>query len=143
MNFGKWIIISFVLFASFLATLVTICVREDINLVSKDYYREELMHQQKMNFIQNAKSLSSLPDFTIDGNVFIVSFSEFDKVEKGELKLLRPSDAKLDRKFRITPNVNEMTQKYRLQVWQEGLYRASMQWSMDGKEFYYEKLIIL
>jgi hypothetical protein len=142
MDFGKWIIISFVVFASFIGTLVVICVRQDINLVSKDYYREELVHGQKMEFIQNAKALSSLPDFTISGNILTVSFSDFNKVEKGELRLLRPSDVKLDRKFTITPMGNAK-QTYALEVWHKGLYRASMQWRMNGKEFYYEKLIVL
>jgi hypothetical protein len=40
MNWGKWIIVSFVLFAGFIGTLVTVCVRQDISLVSKDYYKE-------------------------------------------------------------------------------------------------------
>ncbi|HEY5692141.1 MAG TPA: FixH family protein [Cyclobacteriaceae bacterium] len=142
MNFGKWIIISFVLFASFIATLVFICVRQDINLVSNDYYREELVHGKKMEYIQNAKTLQSLPDFTVNGNMLTVSFSDFNKVEKGELRLLRPSDAKLDRKFLIAPK-GKAIQTYALEVWHEGLYRASMQWRMDGKEYYYEKLIVL
>jgi hypothetical protein len=142
MNFGKWIFISFVLFASFIATLVVICVRQDINLVSTDYYREELVHGKKMELISNTMALSSVPDFAINGNMLTVTFSDFSKVENGELRLLRPSDAKLDRKFLITPKGN-VKQTYALEVWHEGLYRASMQWRMDGKEYYYEKLIVL
>lgn len=142
MNFGKWIFISFVLFASFIATLVVICVKQDINLVSTDYYREELVHGKKMELISNTKTLSSVPDFTVSGNILTVTFSDFSKVEKGELRLLRPSDAKLDRKFLITP-MGKAKQTYALEVWHEGLYRASMQWRMDGKEYYYEKLIVL
>ena len=142
MNFGKWIIVSFVLFASFIATLVVICVRQDINLVSSDYYREELVHGRKMECIQNAMTLDSLPDFIINENVLTVSFSDFNKVEKGEVRLLRPSNAKLDRKFLITPK-GEVNQTYALEVWHEGLYRASMQRQMNGKEHYLEKLIVL
>lgn len=143
MNFGKWIVISFILFAGFIASLVVICVRQDINLVSADYYQEELVHQHKMELIQNAQTLDSLPAFSIvPGAVLLVSFSDFDKIEEGELKLLRPSDNRLDKKFRIKSST-EKTQRYPLDVWSNGLYRASMQWKMDGKEFYYEKVIVL
>ena len=142
MNFGKWIVVSFVLFASFIATLVAICVREDINLVSRDYYQEELAHEQKMTSIQNTNSLKSRPVISIEGPVVTITFSDFDRIEKGELKLLRPSDSRLDRKYFIHPAIDKV-QSYPLEVWSKGLYRASMQWTMDGKEFYFEKLIVL
>ncbi|HCM76236.1 MAG TPA: hypothetical protein DIS90_07630 [Cytophagales bacterium] len=142
MNFGKWIVVAFVVFTLFIGTLVTICVREDINLVRPDYYQEELVHQNKMTFIQNTKTLASLPDISVSGNVLTVSFADYDQLEKGELLLLRPSDMKLDRKFRLSATSKHM-QQFPLEVWSKGLYRASMQWTMGGKEFYYEKLIVL
>ncbi|MEQ8424769.1 MAG: FixH family protein [Cyclobacteriaceae bacterium] len=142
MNFGKWIVVAFVSFALFIATLVTICVRQDINLVSENYYREELVHQDKMDFIQNTKLLSALPQISADNNIITVSFSEFDKIEKGELRILRPSDKRLDKKFIITAT-KDKSQHYSLNQWNKGLYRASMQWTMNGKEFYFEKLIVI
>jgi hypothetical protein len=42
MSWGKWIVVSFLLFAGFIATLVTICMKEDVGLVSSSYYDEEL-----------------------------------------------------------------------------------------------------
>lgn len=134
--------VSFVLFAGFIASLVVICIRQDINLVSVDYYREELAHQHKMELIQNAQALESLPEITMEGTNLTVSFSDFDKIETGELKLLRPSDDRLDKKFQVRPS-SEKTHRYPLDVWGKGLYRASMQWKMEGKEFYYEKVIVL
>lgn len=142
MNFGKWIVLAFVLFTVFIATLVTVCVRQDINLVRPDYYQEELRHQQKMTFIQNTKSLQSLPVISVSGNMLHVSFSDFDKIEGGELKLLRPSDMNLDQQFSLKADT-KLEQQFPLQVWSKGLYRASMQWTMNGREYYYERLIVL
>jgi hypothetical protein len=141
MNFGKWIVVAFVLFTAFIATLVTVCVREDISLVRPDYYQEELMHQRKMTLIQNAKTLEVLPVISVAENVLTVSFPDFDKMDKGEVQLLRPSDAKLDRKFAL--RAGEKEQQFPLDAWSKGLYRASMQWTMEGKEFYYERIIVL
>ncbi|MEQ9592950.1 MAG: FixH family protein [Cyclobacteriaceae bacterium] len=142
MNFGKWIFVSFVLFTAFIATLVTVCVRQDINLVSADYYQEELVHEQKMNQIQNANNLKSKPLISVEGSVVSVSFDDFNKIEKGELKILRPSDARLDRRFKLSASQTQVRQ-FTLENSSKGLYRASMQWRMDGKDFYYEKLIVL
>ena len=47
MNFGKWIVVAFVFFSLFIGTLVTVCVRQDISLVSTDYYKEELIYQDQ------------------------------------------------------------------------------------------------
>lgn len=142
MNFGKWIVVAFVLFTVFIATLVTVCVRQDINLVRPDYYQEELRHQQKMTFIQNTKSLESLPIISISENILHVSFADFDKIEGGELKLLRPSDMNLDQQFSLKAEA-KLEQQFPLQVWRKGLYRASMQWTMNGRQYYYERLIVL
>ncbi|MEQ8302404.1 MAG: FixH family protein [Cyclobacteriaceae bacterium] len=142
MNFGKWIFVSFVLFTAFIATLVTVCVRQDINLVSANYYQEELVHEQKMNQIQNANNLKSKPLISVEGTVVSVSFDDFNKIEKGELKILRPSDARLDRRFELSASQTQVRQ-FTLENSSKGLYRASMQWRMDGKDFYYEKLIVL
>ena len=142
MNFGKWIFVSFVLFALFIATLVTVCVRQDINLVSADYYQEELVHEQKMNQIQNANTLISKPLISVEGSIVSVSFDDFNKVEQGELKILRPSDARLDKRFKLSASKMQV-QQFPLENWSKGLYRASMQWRMDGKDFYFEKLIVL
>ncbi|MFZ1806490.1 MAG: FixH family protein [Cyclobacteriaceae bacterium] len=141
MNFGKWIVVAFVLFTAFIATLVTVCVRQDINLVRPDYYQEELVHQRKMTLIQNARALETLPVIGVTENVLTVSFPDFDKVDKGEIQLLRPSDEKLDRKFSL--RAGERIQQFALDAWSKGLYRASIQWTMGGKEFYYERIIVL
>ena len=141
MNFGKWIVVAFVLFTAFIATLVTVCVRQDISLVRPDYYQEELVHQRKMTLIQNTRALEILPVIAVSENVLTVSFPDFDKMEKGEIQLLRPSDVKLDQKFSL--KAGEQTQQFQLATWNKGLYRASIQWTMKGKEFYYERIIVL
>jgi hypothetical protein len=30
-----------------------------------------------------------------------------------------------------------------LKVWERGLYRVSLTWKMEGKEYYFEKLMVL
>lgn len=142
MNFGKGIVIAFVFFALFIGTLVFICIKQDINLVSVNYYQEELAHGQKMIQIANSKDLVSEPIISVVDNHIEVDFQQFDELEEGELKLIRPSDVKLDQKFALHTST-EHQQKFVIQNWERGLYRASMRWTMNGKEYYFEKLIVI
>lgn len=142
MNFGKGIVLAFVFFALFIGTLVFICIKQDINLVSPTYYQEELMHSQKMVQMANTRDLSQEPIITVTDNTVEVDFQQFGDLEQGELKLVRPSDAKLDQKFALHASA-ESRQQFTMQRWERGLYRASMTWTMNGKEYYVEKLIVI
>ena len=143
MNWGKWIIVSFVLFAGFIVTLVVVCVREDIGLVSKDYYQEEIAYQDQLERISNANELVEKPLISVRENEYLkVAFNDFDKIEKAELELFCPSNAKLDKTFNITAS-NEKEQYFSLGKLPKGMYRARMQWTMSNKEFYIEEVIHL
>lgn len=143
MNWGKWIVLSFVLFAGFIGTLVSVCIRQDVNLVSKDYYKEELQYESQLQRIKNVSLLQSKPAIKVLEKGFIqISFDRFGEMEKGDLKLFRPSDPANDKKFNLT-NTTNLTQEFPTDGLNPGMYRAKMQWTMNGKEFYFEEVIII
>lgn len=142
MNWGNWIIVSFVLFAIFVATLVTICVRTDISLVTRDYYQEELSYQEQLDRKQNASQLAVRPEFVINGTSLEVHYPELKSISSGVITLFRPSDASLDLEFPIQPSGDAM-QQFPLSRHVKGLYKARMQWVMNGKEYFIEKIIVL
>lgn len=143
MNWGKWIIVSFVLFAGFIATLVTVCVRQDISLVSKDYYKEELEFEDQMTRMKNVALLKNKPAITKqkDG-VIEITFDHFSALEKGKLTLFRPSDSSQDKVFDLTQSTGA-TQIFSVDDLDAGMYRARMQWSMKGKEYFLEEIVYL
>ena len=53
MNFGSWITVAFVLFAGLIISLVVVCVRQDVSLVSADYYQQEIKYQSRIDDISN------------------------------------------------------------------------------------------
>ncbi len=143
MNWGKWIIVAFILFAGFIGTLVTVCLRQDISLVSKDYYKEELAYQDQIVRMKNASQLSQKPVIkVVDNHALQIDFNQFNKVEKGELKLFRPSNSDMDKKFLFGPS-DQSRQTFPVDILQKGMYRAKIQWTMDGKEFYIEQVIYI
>lgn len=142
MNWGKCIIVAFVLFAGFIATLVTVCMRQEVSLVSKEYYKEELAYQEHIVRINNANDLIEKPIIKGVGDFIEVDFNQFDRVEKGELKLFRPSDSNMDKSFPIPAN-EASKQIFSVKDLHPGLYRARMSWIMNGKEYYIETSITL
>jgi hypothetical protein len=142
MNFGKWIVVAFVLFAAFIATLVTVCVRQDVSLVSKDYYKEELGYQEQIHRLNNTAALEAKPVIRIVDQTLQVNFNQPGKIENGELKLFCPSNAKMDRSFTVTTS-DETTRTFEINTLQKGMYRAKLFWKMNGKEFYQEEVIYI
>lgn len=142
MNFGKWIVVAFVLFAGFIGTLVTICVRQDITLVSRDYYKEELVYQDQISRIENAGLLEVKPEILFEGNRLKLVYDDLSQIEKGTLNLFRPSDSALDEQFDIAAGA-QTSREFSLRNPAPGLYRARLTWLQHGKEYYMEKVIIL
>ena len=124
-----------------MAFLVFICVKQDVNLVSKDYYRDELKYQEKLDRINNTNHLAHLPTIAIENGQVKISFEGNRSIQEGELKIERPSNTKLDRNFRLAPE--QPNQEFSLGNWTSGLYRASVSWTMEGKGYYFEKQIVL
>lgn len=141
MNWGKWIIVSFIFFAGFIATLVIVCVREDVSLVSPEYYREEIAYQQQIDRINNTNSLDKKPEITVEKNFLRIDFPAFAQLREGELHLFHPANADRDKRVRLTPS-EQSTQVIPLTDVSSGRYRAKLSWSMkDGKDYYVEKII--
>jgi hypothetical protein len=140
MNWGKWIIVAFLLFTGFIATLVTVCMRQNVDLVSKDYYNEELAYQEQILRLNNANQLAQKPEIQKNGAFLSVSFDELSEIKNGKLKLFNPSDPKKDKAY-IIESSRETRQLIPIDDIAKGMYRAQMQWSLNGKEYFIETII--
>ena len=142
MNFGKWIVVAFVLFALFIGTLVTICVRQDVPLVSKDYYKEELAYQDQIQRVENTNELGETPVISFADNNLTIKYSNLSKIENGRLSLFRPSDDKLDQQFDVQGS-NGSVENFEILNPVPGMYRAKLTWEQDGKQYFIEKIIVI
>ena len=142
MNWGKWITVTFILFAIFIGVLVTICVKQDISLVATDYYKQELDFQRQIDRTNNVQQLANKPEILIVNNQVQISFKDFNAMKQGELKLFRPSNIKSDLVFELK-TTTDTVQLFDMQSSERGMYKAKMKWSMNDKEYYLEKTIYL
>lgn len=140
MNFGNWIVVAFALFAIFIGTLVTICIKQDISLVSSNYYNDELKYQDQIGRIDNTNKLLVKPTIVKVDNSVQVRFDSQSKIQNGELKLFCPSDPKMDKAFSLSSSGGN-TQLFDIKSLHGGMYKARLLWSMDGKEYFFEAII--
>ncbi|MDL5048876.1 FixH family protein [Oscillatoria amoena NRMC-F 0135] len=143
MNWGKWIVVSFVVFAVFIGVIVIISMKQDVNLVSEGYYQDELVYQKKLDRKNNTEQLREKPDMTIVDRTYLrIYFPEAKLIEQGEVQLFRPSSDKLDQRFKLSSSADSV-QLIPLQNLQPGAYRVKMLWTMEGADYYLEKFIVI
>ena len=125
------LLIAFVIFSSF----------QQVELVTDDYYAEELKYQQQINRMNRAQSLSEPVNWTYNNkdNYLLLKFpAEIDphKVQ-GNILFFRPSDAKQDKLIALNLS-SENTQIIHTENLSSGLWKLKIFWKVDKTEYYIE-----
>lgn len=141
MNWGNKLILVFVAFAALIATLVYKAVNTKFDLVSKDYYTDELRYQDKIDGIKNANAISAV---TIQQNADALEISlpaeMKGKTVSGELWLYCPTDAGKDRRIKIDANTAAIFRIPKNQL-VKGNFMARLNWEAEKAKYYTEKAL--
>jgi len=144
LNWGTYIVISFVLFISFILYFVIKTSTDstyEYDLVAEDYYKDELEYQQRIDKLENAKKLKNnlLVNRTKEG-INIKFPKEFNPKDiKGKVSLYRPSNQKLDREIPLSlSNSSLLIPKI---VLVGGRWDIHIEWSYKNTEYLYKKSI--
>jgi hypothetical protein len=130
MNWGKGIAITLILFIAFIVTLGVIMIKADANLVSEDYYIQEVKYGSEIVAQNNAKKseIKLSKDITADGIMFSLSPTE---VEEGTLLLRRSNDPSMDVKLALEGENIFIDRK----VLNAGKYDVVIDWVLDGQSY--------
>ena len=144
-NWGTGIVIAFVLFIAFIMYFViSMMTNEKYNhdLVTEEYYKEELLHQNEIDKENNAKELTENISWTKTIEGIEIKFPKsLDPTKiKGKVFLYRPSDKKLDSEITISLSSNTMLiPKTNLL---DGRWNLKIDWEYDGKLYLLRESII-
>ncbi|WP_034257420.1 FixH family protein [Adhaeribacter aquaticus] len=149
-NYSSWwpkaIIGTFVFFALFIGNMVRQAMKSDVDLVSKDYYKQEIAYQQHINQVTATQKISDqifINQADAAEQLSLVFPSQYagQKVT-GQVHFFRPSDAKLD--FEMPLNLNSDQQQHiHTNVMVKGLWRVQLNWNVAGTEYFIQKDITL
>ena len=142
-SWGWRIGILYVGFVLFMGTLVIASNRQHFDLVSKDYYGEEIAYQKVIDAGKNQAALSQPLSIHASGQSVTIDFpDEFkSKPLSGNVTFYSPVDAQWDRDFKIdAQNNSSVIPRANLH---NTRYTIKITWMADGKSYYQESEIIL
>jgi hypothetical protein len=143
LNWGHKIAIVYMLFMAFIIFMVVLSSSHDHQLVSENYYENEMAVQ---GTIDASKNMAGAPFNVLisetDGAI-LLAFADFKgrEVSEGTVNLYKPDNRALDEEHPLVLNISDemqiMPKGYR------GRYKVSVSFVSEGVRYYKEQNIIL
>jgi hypothetical protein len=136
MSWGIRIAVLYLAFVGMMVTLVFLSMRQDVDLVSADYYKRELQYQEQLDRMNNSNALETVPQVSVNETSVVVVFPAGVKSISGQANIYRPSDPKKD--FTVPLENVSGTMEIPREKFSYGLYQLQLSWSADGQDYYNE-----
>lgn len=143
-NWGTGIVIALVVMISGMIYLVSIAVRQDYDLVDKDYYQKSVNYQQHIEEVKNTETLSEKIKFEQSADTIKIVFPNLGNTQEysGEIHFYSPVEEKRDETVNLKLNGN-FIQSISLKSLKSGRYIVKIDWSMGKVSYYQEEEITL
>lgn len=138
-NWGTGIALTLVVFVGSMFFLIWISYQQELNLVSDDYYIKGLKYEEQIAKQRNTADLETKISFSEDANQILIQFPRIDSLQKpiGTIYFYKPSDNKLDRRYRIELN-DSLCQTIQKKDLVKGYFLIKVDYSWSGKSYYQE-----
>ncbi|GAB3928602.1 FixH family protein [Larkinella terrae] len=137
MNWGKSIVLVFVLFAGFIGTMVVLMTRQHVDLVRDDYYQDEIAYQQHIDRRARTARLNQPNPLHFDEVRQELYLQLPAGWEQGQLTFYCPADRQRDQTIRLKTG----RQTVSTAALSKGLWRLQLSWTADGQTFYHEQTL--
>jgi nitrogen fixation protein FixH len=147
-QFSPWpyaIIGYFIVFVTGVAVFIIWAVTQDMDLVRKDYYEQEILFQQQIDRQKRTAELGAQAAVNHDTARQALTIhipARHVAGASGTIHFYRPSDAKLDHQVRLAPAADG-TQQINMQSLRAGLWKVAVQWTADGQEYHLDRAIVI
>ena len=138
------LIATFVIFISGTVGLVIMACSQKVDLVSENYYDQEIKYQSRIDSAARAQNLGAKVEYDSVANQIVVSLpaAQIGKNLSGQIQLYRPAAAGLDREFKLQPDAKGI-QTLDAANLQNGLWKVRVAWNADGEDFFMEREIVM
>lgn len=142
MSWGTKIFILYGGFVALIAFLVVSSMRQNVDLVTEDYYQQELQYQTRIDQTDAAIKSGFSPAIVVNDSHVNIVFP--DTVRSlgvaGEVVFYRPDNKALDYSENISlDNTGKMS--LARSNFSTGMYQAKILWQSSGKDYYYESTV--
>ena len=141
------VIATFVLFASFIGYMVQRAFHTDVELVSPDYYKQEIAYQKRMESVARTAALPAPVQIDYDRAAQRLTLQLPSALAGqpvgGTLHFFRPSDQKLDFKLPFAPVGSPARQQLNTSKLQPGYWRLRIDFTAGDHQYFIEKELII
>jgi hypothetical protein len=143
MSWGNKLVGVFIVFIALIGTLVYKSINSSFDLVSKDYYKDELRYQETIDAQKSAAQFSAI-EVAQNNEAVTIQFPEEikDKKVDGEIWFYSNADASKDIKFKIEVGNNGLMQIAKSQLIKTK-YTVKINWQIATTNYYSEKSILV
>lgn len=143
-SWGNKILIAILAFVTMMGTLVYKCLNTNYELVSKEYYKDELDYQKRIEAANRAQALNSVASVNVNSESVLVELPDEmrNKNITGSILFYCATDASKDRTVEMKVSADGQ-QSIEKSVLRPGNYTVKMNWIADGQSYYSEKNVKL
>jgi hypothetical protein len=141
MSWGYKILVFYIIFIGMMLTMVYGTYQHSVNLVSKDYYEQELMYQEVIDGSKNYATMKQRVDVNLYKNTISILWPDdidLNLVKKVQIWLYNEADSAGDIRFGIEA-LDMPIIEIPLGEQQQGNYTLKIQWKKDDTPYYLEK----
>ena len=140
------IVAVFVLFALYIGSMVYQAMQTDVNLVSADYYPQELVHQQRMDAVARTAALPVPIEITHSDASRRLSLqlppALAGQAVHGQVHFFRPSNQALDFTLPLQPAA-DLRQLVNTSKMAPGFWRVQLDFTAGGQAYFLEQDLTL
>jgi nitrogen fixation protein FixH len=140
------IILAFVLFISGTVCLVIMACSHRVDLVSNNYYDQEIRFQSHIDQVRRTQALAAPASVVYDSTRQRITIAlpreQTHQAIAGQIQLYRPSAASLDRRFELHPD-SQGVQQLDASGLVPGFWKVRLLWTADGKDYFMDQKISL
>lgn len=142
-NWGLSIFVLYASFVGFMGFLVYKTFEPKVDLVSTDYYAQELAFQGRIDATKAANAFSVPVTCKAENGELTIHFPvEMQKTFAGTLHFYCPWDAANDKTVPFT-NAAQSEVKVKIPTLPKGEYNIKIEWKADNQHFYVEEILSL
>jgi len=142
-NWGYKITVFYLVFIAGIMYLVIQSSRQKMDLVTPDYYAQELKYQDKIDQSKRANGLSEQIRYQFSESGILINFpKEFQgKNITGNIELYYPADEKKD----VLANVQTDQNQFLLAIpdKRSGMHILKVNWEVAGVRYYFEEPVFM
>jgi nitrogen fixation protein FixH len=140
------IITTFALFFAGTVGLVVMAFSQKVDLVSADYYEQELKFQGRIDRIERTRSAATQGSAAYDAAWQCITVSlpaaQAGHEVSGRIELYRPSAAGLDRTVNLTPDASGV-QRVDAAGLVPGLWKVRVSWTVEHQDYFLDQKVVV